>query len=216
LRHGLRHANHYVSECKPFETLLGGKSADAVSIVQTGEGAANRQKSLHMSVLTAISFLRITIRLNRLKVEYTFLRGCAKNPRLQMLGDLIAVVKGLASVFTWKRQLDDEKLKNFASLCDEISTVLEQFSKMSEDRRQSIYLCAELREYVKPIRDVAGGTLASDEISRLATKLDRVCDAWEHLASSAEPGSYSYEGYIDQLVEGAGQFRGLANRLRAT
>ena len=133
-----------------------------------------------------------------------------------MLGDVIAVVKALAGVFTWKRQLDDDKRKKFASLCDQISNVLERVSKTSEDRRQSINLCAELRQYVEPIKDVAHGSLASDEINRLATELDRVCDAWKQLASTAEPGSHSYEGYIDQLAEGAGQFRGLANRLRAT
>jgi hypothetical protein len=54
------------------ETVLGGKSPDAVNTVQTGEEAANCQKSRHKSGLTAISLLRITIRLNRLKVEYTF------------------------------------------------------------------------------------------------------------------------------------------------
>jgi len=133
-----------------------------------------------------------------------------------MLGDVIAVVKGLAGVFTWKRQLDDEKRKKFATLCDQISNVLEQVSKSNEDRRRSINLCAELRQYVEPIRGVAHGTLANDEINRLATELDRVCDAWKQLDSAAEPGSHSYEDYIDQLAEGAGQFRGLANRLRAT
>ena len=133
-----------------------------------------------------------------------------------MLSDVIAAVKGLANIFTWKRQLDDEKRKKFAFICDQISTVLDKFSKASEDRRQSLNLCAELRQYVEPIRDIAHGTLASDEIDRLATELDRVCDAWKQLTSQAEPSSHSSEGYIDQLVEGAGQFRGLANRLRET
>ena len=128
-----------------------------------------------------------------------------------MLGDLIAVVKGLAGVFTWKRQLDDEKRKKFASLCDQISNVLERVSQTSGDRRQSINLCAELRQYVEPIRDVAHGTLACDEINRLATELDRVCDAWEQLASTDEPSSRFIEGYIDQWRRGQ-PFRGLANR----
>ena len=133
-----------------------------------------------------------------------------------MLGDVITVVKSLASVLSWKRQLDDEKRKKFAVLCDQISDVLERVSTIREDRRQSIDLCAELRQYVEPIREVARGTLASDEINDLATKLDGVCDAWKQLTDSAEPGSHSYDGFIDQLAEGAGHFRGLANRLRAT
>jgi len=54
--------------------------------VQTGEGVANRQKPLHMRGFTAISFLRITIRLNRLKVEYTFSGGYANNPRVNFVG----------------------------------------------------------------------------------------------------------------------------------
>lgn len=131
-----------------------------------------------------------------------------------MLGDVLVVVKGLASVFTWKQQLNDEKRKKFASICAEISNVLEQFSRTSDDRRLSISLCAELRQYVEPIKDVAHGSLASDEINRLATELDQVCDAWKQLATTAEPGNHLYEGYMDQLAEGAGQFRGLAKRLR--
>jgi len=132
-----------------------------------------------------------------------------------MLGDVITVVRSLASVLTWKRDLDEEKRKKFATLCDQISNVLARVSMMSEDRRQSINLCAELRQYVGPLRDIAHDTLASDELNRLAAELDRVCEAWQRLADSAEPGSNSYEAYVDQLAEGAGHFRGLANRLRA-
>ncbi|MFL6210616.1 MAG: hypothetical protein ACJ74W_17315 [Pyrinomonadaceae bacterium] len=131
-----------------------------------------------------------------------------------MLGDVIAAVKGLAGIITWKRQLNDEKRKKFASLCDQISNVLQRVSETSDDRRQTINLCAELRQYVEPIRDIGHGTLASDEINRLATELDRVCDAWKQLTTSGERGSHSYEGFMDQLAEGTGQFRGLANRLR--
>jgi hypothetical protein len=144
----------------------------------------------------------------RLAVELT-------TRRLQMLGDVIAAVNVLTAVFTRKRQLDDDKRKKLAGLCDQISNVLERVSKTSEDRRQSINLCAELRQYVEPIRDVAHDTLESDEINRLAAELDRVCDAWKQLAATAEPGGHSYEGYLDQLAEGAGQFRGLAHLLQA-
>ena len=132
-----------------------------------------------------------------------------------MLGDVIAAVNVLAGVFSRQRQLDEEKRKRLAGLCDDISNVLERAGKAGDDRRQSISLCAELRQYVEPLRDVARDTLESDEINRLATELDRVCDAWQKLAGTAEPGGHSYEGHLDQLAEGAGLFRGLANRLRA-
>ena|SRR5687768_6100764 len=132
-----------------------------------------------------------------------------------MLGDVITAVNVLMDVFTRKRQLDEDKRKKFAGLCDQISKVLERVSKTSEDRRQSIDLCGELRQYVGSIRDIAHGAIESDEINRLATELDRVCDAFKQLAGTAQPGSHSYEGYLDQLAEGAGRFRGLANLLRA-
>jgi len=131
-----------------------------------------------------------------------------------MLGDVIAAVKALAGAFTWKRQLANDKRKKFAGICDQISHVLERVSKTTEDRRESINLCAELRQYVEPIREIAHGSLASDEINRLASELDKVCDAWKQLAKTRKPIGHSYEPYIDQLAEGAGQFRGLANRLR--
>src|SRR5687767_949156 len=119
-----------------------------------------------------------------------------------MLGDVITVVKSLASIISWKRQLDEEKRGKFAGLCDKISNVLERVSSMSEDRRKLIDLCAELRMYVEPIREIADGAVDSDDINRLATELDTVCDAWKKLTASAEPGSHSYEGYVDQLAEG--------------
>jgi len=132
-----------------------------------------------------------------------------------MLGDLMAVVKSLTDVLTWKRQLDDERRKKFADQCDQISDVLTSVYEESKNRRQLINLCAELRRYVEPIREIAQGTLASDEIDQLATELDRVCDAWKQLNDSAELGSHLYDGYLDQIAKGAGDFRGLANQLRA-
>lgn len=112
------------------------------------------------------------------------------------------MMKFLRGEFTARQQLGDEKRKKFASLCDAISKVLERFIETKEDRRQSINLCAELREYVVPIRDIASGTLASDDINRLATELNGICDAWSNLASAAELGHHSYEVYLDQLEEG--------------
>src|SRR6185503_9983798 len=109
--------------------------------------------------------------------------------------------------FTALRQLSDEKRQKFASQCDAISNVLERFIETNEDRRGSITLCTELRQYVEEIRDIASGTPVSDDINDLATKLDSVCDAWGKVASTAEPGNHSYEGYLDQLAEGVGQFR---------
>jgi hypothetical protein len=42
LRHELSHADLYVLKGILSETVLGGKSIDAVSTMQTGKGAANR------------------------------------------------------------------------------------------------------------------------------------------------------------------------------
>ena len=42
LRHELRHIDRDVSKGMLSETVLGGKSVDAVSTVQTSKGAANR------------------------------------------------------------------------------------------------------------------------------------------------------------------------------
>jgi hypothetical protein len=137
-----------------------------------------------------------------------------------MLGDLITIVQGLTGAvtgaFNWKRQLDDKNREKFASLCDQIGDLLERASKTSEDRRESIGLCAQLREYVEPIRDVArSAAVEPDDINRLATALDGVCDAWQQLGNTAGPGSHSYEGYIDQFVAAKGHFRGLADVTRA-
>ena len=79
MRHELRHTARDVSKGIPSETVLGGKST-STTIMQAGEGAANRQKSCHKSGLTAVSSLRIKIRLDSLKVECTFSGGYANNP----------------------------------------------------------------------------------------------------------------------------------------
>jgi len=40
----------------------------------------------------------------------------------------------------------------------------------------SVNFCAEWREYVLPIRELATGALNRQEIARVADALDRVCD----------------------------------------
>ena len=133
-----------------------------------------------------------------------------------MFSDVLDALRFLGSTFTGARQLGDKEQEKFAKICDDISNVLQRFIDASQDRRQSINLCAELREYVTPIRDLANGRLASDEINRLATALNGVCDAWSKLHNSAEAGLHSDKRDLDQLVAAAGTFRGLANRVRAT
>jgi hypothetical protein len=132
-----------------------------------------------------------------------------------MFSDVLNALKFLSSAVTGRRQLKDQDRQKFAGICDNISDVLQRFIDASQDRRQSIHLCAELSEYVRPIRDLASGKLASDEINRLATVLDNVCEAWSRERGAADAGLHSDERYLDQIVEAAGSFRGLANRLRA-
>ena len=82
MRHELRHSDRDVSKGIPSETFLSEKSTDAAITMLTGEGVKNGQKPRHKSVLTAINLLKLTLRLSRLNVEYTFSGGYAKNPVL--------------------------------------------------------------------------------------------------------------------------------------
>lgn len=133
-----------------------------------------------------------------------------------MFGDVLDALKFLGSAFTGARKLGDEEREKFAKICDAISGVLRRFIDASPDRRQSINLCAELREYVVPIRDLATGRLPTDEINRLATALSGVCDAWSKLHGKADADLHLDGRDLDQLVEAEGSFRGVATRVRAT
>ena len=132
-----------------------------------------------------------------------------------MFGDVLDALRFLGAAFTGARQLGDEEREKFAKICDSISDLLKSFVDASGDRRQSINLCARLREYVVPLQDLATGRLPSDEINRLATALNGVCDAWSKLHGAAEAGSSVDERDLDELVRAEGTFRGMADRVRA-
>lgn len=128
-----------------------------------------------------------------------------------MFGEVLDALRFLGSAFTGARQLRSQDREKFAKICDEISNVIEEFIKAPQDRS----FCAELREYVLPIRNLASGRIASDEIDRLATTLNSVCDAWSKLHGTAEADLNLDSSDLDQLKEAKGLFRGLVNRLRA-
>ena len=129
---------------------------------------------------------------------------------------VLDTLKVLGSAIASKHALGEEKRQKLATLCDQISGVLTKFIQAPENHRQEIHLCAELREYVEPLRNIASGTILTQEINRLASALNTVCDAWGKLAEEARSSGHASEPYLDQLEEGAGKFSGFANRLRAT
>jgi hypothetical protein len=131
-----------------------------------------------------------------------------------MFSDLLAAAKALASGITWMHQLREQDRKRFAQNCENISRVLQQYAEASWERRQAISLCAELREYVKPIREVAPGALPAAEIDRVAGALNGVCDAWDRRDRAGGAEAHAGAHDLDQIIETAGTFRGLANRLR--
>jgi uncharacterized FlaG/YvyC family protein len=133
-----------------------------------------------------------------------------------MLSDVIEILKFLTSSVKELSQLGDKRRQKLASACEKIRDVLDEFIKAPRERRKAINLCARLREHVVPIKETATGAITSDEINRLATELDRVCDAWSKLTGGAELVEHSYEQYLDHLAEGKGLFEGLAERLRAS
>ena len=132
-----------------------------------------------------------------------------------MFSDLLEAAKALGSGITWMRQLREQDRKRFAQICEEISRVLHQYADASRQRQQAINLCAELREYVMPIRELASGALPAAEIDRVAGALNGVCDARDRLDHAGDAEAYTGAGDLDQIIEAAGTFRGLANRLRA-
>ena len=133
-----------------------------------------------------------------------------------MFSAVLEALKVAVDVVTGERRRSDEEREKFAKICDDIHDVLKGFVDASQDRRQSINLCARLSEYVKPIRALADDRLPSAEIDRLATALEGVCEAWRKLHGAAEAGAHQDEGDLDQLVKAQGTFEGMAGRLRAT
>jgi hypothetical protein len=132
-----------------------------------------------------------------------------------MFAAVLEALKLLGSALTGARKLRSEEREKFAKICEDISAVLETFIAAPRDRRQSLGLCAQLREFVVPIRTLASGTLPSDEINRLALALDGVCDAWASFYSESEAGSHAEERDLDQIVAAAGTFKALAKVVRA-
>jgi len=130
-----------------------------------------------------------------------------------MLSDVIQVVKFLREGYSALAQLHQEQRKQLASLCEGISDVFTKVLATPADRRQEISLCGELKVYVERIHQVGSGTLASEGIDDLANKLDTLCETMRALRGKGEPSTHSYEGYLDQIAQGAGEFRGLARRL---
>lgn len=60
--------------------------------------------------------------------------------------------------------------------------------------------------------------LETNEINRLAKALGGACNAWREKHGAVEAGLHvdMDKRDLDQLVDAAGLFRGMANRLRAT
>ena len=128
-----------------------------------------------------------------------------------MFGDVLDAMRLLGAAFTGARQLGDEEREKL----DKISNVLKHFVDASWDRKQSINLCTELREYIVPLQEFATGRLPYAEIDRLATTLNGVCDAWSKLHDTAEAGVPWEKSDLDQIVKAEGTLRGMATRLCA-
>jgi len=132
-----------------------------------------------------------------------------------MFGDVLKALDLLVTALTGRRKLRAEDREKFAKIYDEISTVLANFIVTSSDRPKSINLCAELREYVVPIRDLATGRLPSSDVDRLANALSSVCDQWARVHGNSEAGIQVNQHDLDQIAAAEGMFRGVANRIRA-
>ena len=132
-----------------------------------------------------------------------------------MFTAVLEALKLLGNALTGARKLRSDERERFAKMCENISSVLQGFIDAPRDRRKSLGLCAQLREFVVPLRTLASGTLPSDEINRLAQALDGVCDAWASFYGESEAGSHPEERELDQIVVAVGTFRGLAEVVRA-
>jgi hypothetical protein len=133
-----------------------------------------------------------------------------------MFGAVLDALKVLCSAFSALLKLSQEKRGKFAGICDRISDVLINFIDATKNKKPQFNLCAELREYVVPLRDIASGAIVSKEMDRLANELEHVCDTWDRVEKEANESGRAYELDLRQIEESAGTFKGLANRLRAT
>lgn len=132
-----------------------------------------------------------------------------------MLEALTAVVKALVSSYGTLQSLGEKRRERLAILCDAIADVLEQYSGTRSERSQSVNLCAELRQYVAPIRAVAAGAATAEKIEELAQALDTVCETWSRVSAGTAFDSVSYQAAFRQIDDAAGTFRGSAVLLRA-
>jgi len=132
-----------------------------------------------------------------------------------MFDALISVVKLLGSSLQWALQLDSEKRKRFADLCDAIAVTLNAFLDDPENRRKSLSLCQQLRVNVDPIRHLAKDTLSQTELDGLAHQLNNLCDAWQAHTQAMTLESASHPIDLEQVAVAAGHFSGLATRVRA-
>jgi hypothetical protein len=113
------------------------------------------------------------------------------------------------------QQLGNESRAKLAGFFDRISNVLQQFVDMTRGGKHSAGPCAELAQYAKGIRDVASPTLPTEKVEALAKQLAHLCENWQKIAPSGEPGAQAHEIYLTELEAGAGAFRGLANVMHA-
>ena len=132
-----------------------------------------------------------------------------------MLEALTIVVKALVSSYGALQSFGDKRRERLAVLCDAIADVLDQYSKSPADRRESVNLCAQLRQYVAPIRAVASGVTNPEKIEELAQALDTVCENWGRISAEGALDSESHQASLEQINDAAGTFRGSALLLRA-
>ena len=115
----------------------------------------------------------------------------------------IATVNTLKEAVDWRAEITQEKRENFASLCDDISNIFQTYADASDDRQQSIKICAELRVYVPKFRDIVEIIRDKELIEQMANQLENACNNW------GDPNNNS-------IIEAAGSFHGLANVVRKT
>ena len=127
-----------------------------------------------------------------------------------MLETVIVIVNSLSGAYEWLLKLGDKRRDTLAAHCDSVAQILEDFAASSQDRRRSINLCAQLKQFVPPIRQ-AGEETEDERVKELANELDRVCEVW---AAASQGGDTSHQAELYQVEAGAGAFRGLANALR--
>ena len=132
-----------------------------------------------------------------------------------MFKDVLDALRFVGDAFTKGRGIRAEEREKLAKICEDVSGVLQKYSEAPRDRRASINLCAQLREFKPKLLNLAEGKVAPTEINRLATSLEGVCDAWAKIAPESQPDSHASDLYLDQIVAAAGTFHAYADVVRA-